>query len=269
MDGFKDMDGLGFIKALKEAVINGKDVIVYKAGKTQEGVSAVGSHTASIAGDYQIFLSCIRQAGGIVASSFTEFNECLMIARLLSNKRIRGNRVAVLSGAGFEAVGMADNVEVDEHPLKMAVFSDGTVKRLSSLLKEKGLSHLTVSKNPMDLNPGADDETHILAIKYLAEDVNVDVVIVGLDPLSPVTKTLSEPEIQRFYFYTPGSVVIELPELANNLEKPVIGVIDAGKRFDPMADVLESRGMIIFRSADRAIRSLAVYLESRLSKSLR
>ena len=263
------LDGLKFIKALKEAVINGKDVIIYKAGKTQEGKHASGSHTASIAGDYQVFESCVRQAGGIVASSFTQFNEVLMIARLLNNKPIRGNRIAALSGAGFEAVGMADNVEIDGYHLKMSVLSDGTVKRLYSLLKEKNLAHLTQVKNPMDLNPGADDEAHLLAIKYLAEDEGVDAVIVGLDPLSPVTKTLSEPGIQRYYFNSPGSVVLGLPELANNFEKPVLGVIDAGKRFDPMADELKSRGVIIFRSSDRALRALSVYLNSRLSKGLR
>ena len=57
---------------------------------------------------------------------------------------------------------------------------------------------------------------------------------------------------------------MELPGLADALGKPIIGVVDAGKLFDPMVDELKKKSMIIFRSADRAVRALAVYIESRL-----
>ena len=260
-EGFKDQDGLRFILGLKEAVGKDKDVIVYKAGRTPEGRSATGSHTASIAGDYQVFESCVRQAGGIVASSFTQFTDLMMIAKKLNKKSIGGNRIAALSGAGFEAVGMADNV--DGYHIKLARLSDLTINRLESLLKEKGLSHLTEVKNPMDINPGADDEAHILAVGYLAEDDNVDAVVVGLDPLSPVTRTLQKSNDGQYDFEKPGSIVIELPKLVNTLEKPVIGVIDAGSLYDPMVHELSKEGMVIFRSADRAVKALAVYIESK------
>ena len=271
-EGFKDLDGLNFIRSLREAVANGKDVIIYKAGKTSEGKSAAGSHTASIAGDYHVFESCVRQAGGIVASSFTQFEDLLMLAKGLNKKTIGGNRIAALSGAGFEAVGMADNIDTDGYNLTLAGLSDETVKHLSSLLKEKGLKSLTDVKNPMDLNPGADDEAHILAVKYLAEDRNVDAVVVGLDPLSPVTGTLPEPVDGQYEFNRPGSMVMDLPGLVGALGKPVIGVVDAGKLFDPMVDELKKKNMIIFRSADRAVRALAVYfnaVQTRHALSLR
>ncbi len=263
-EGFKDLDGLNFIRSLREAVANGKDVIVYKAGKTSEGKSAAGSHTASIAGDYHVFESCVRQAGGIVALTFTQFEDLLMLAKGLNKKTIGGNRIAALSGAGFEAVGMADNIDTDEYNLTLARLSNKTIERLSSLLKEKGLKSLTEVKNPMDLNPSADDEAHILAVKYLAEDENVDAVVVGLDPLSPATGTLPEPDDEQYDFNRPGSMVMELPGLVDELGKPVIGVVDAGKLFDPMVDELKKKNMIIFRSADRAVRALAMYIELRL-----
>lgn len=266
-EGFKDMDGLSFIKALKEAVNNGKDVIVYRAGKTPEGRSATGSHTVSIAGDYKAFEACVRQAGGIVASSFTQFSDLLILAKQLNKKTIRGNRIGALSGAGFEAVGMADNIDADEYCLKMAQLSDSTIKRLDSLLNEKGLSLLTEAKNPMDLNPGGDDEAHILAVRYMAEDDNVDAVVVGLDPLSPSTRTLFKPENENYDYKKPKSMVMELPELADTLDKPVIGVVDAGKLFDQMADELKSRNMVIFRSVDRALNALALYTDARLSRN--
>jgi acyl-CoA synthetase (NDP forming) len=260
-EGFRDHDGLSFLRAVKQASSGGKAVIVYKAGRTKEGKNATATHTAAIAGDYQLFESCVREAGGIIASSFTEFNDLILLAEKLHKKRIRGNRIAALSGAGFEAVGMADNIETGEFRLEMARFNNATVKRFEALLEAKAISSLTKVNNPFDINPAGDDETHILMVKQLIEDENVDAIIVGLDPLSPTTTTLSGKE--RYGFMRPGSMVNELGEIVNNTDKPVIGVIDAGELYDPMAEELGNRGMAIFRSVDRALRALALYINGR------
>ena len=108
-----------------------------------------------------------------------------------------------------------------------------------------------------------DDEAHLLAVKYLAEDDDVDAVVAGLDPLSPVTRTLLKSKDGQYDFLSPGSIAVELPKLVNALEKPVIGVVDAGTLYDPMVHELSKKGMVIFRSADRAVKALAVYIEAR------
>jgi len=46
----------------------------------------------------------------------------LLLAMRLHGKKILGNRLAALSGAGFEAVGMADNIQSDVFQMKMAAF---------------------------------------------------------------------------------------------------------------------------------------------------
>ncbi len=264
-EGFKDLDGLDFSRAVRAAVADGKDVIFYKAGRTPEGKSATSSHTASLAGDYMVCESCIRQAGGIVAQTFTQFEDILMLAQRLNGKRINGNRLVALSGAGFEAVGMADNIQSDDYRMSMARFTPGTEKKMAALLARKGLDHLVEVKNPMDINPGADDETHILAVQYLAEDPNVDAVVVGLDPLSPAMRTLATCENGRYNFDDPGSIAVEMPKLAERLDKPVVGVVDAGRLYDPLVDTLVRKGMAVFRSSDRAVRALALYIEGRLA----
>ena len=263
-EGFKDLDGLTFAGAVRKAVKAGKEVIFYKAGRTSEGKNATTGHTASIAGDYIICESCVRQAGGIVADSFALFEELLMLSQGLHDKTIRGNRLAAMSGAGFEAVGMADNIRLNGYKMEMAVLSDSTRERLSNMLKDKQLEHLTEAGNPLDINPSADDDAHIRAIKYLAEDPNVDAIVAGLDPLSPVTRTLSESRNEKFDFKTKGSMAMELPKLVETLKKPVIGVINGGRLYDPMVDELSKKGMVIFRSADRAVRALTVYINARL-----
>lgn len=263
-EGFKDLDGLSFSAAVREAVIAGKDLVFYKAGRTPEGKSATSGHTASLAGDYMVCESCVRQAGGMVAQNFSQFEDLLMLSQRLHAKEINGNRLAVLSGAGFEAVGMADNIQSDDYCMKMARFSSTAVEKMENLLVDKRLDHLVEVKNPLDLNPGADDEVHLLAAQYLAQDPGVDAVVMGLDPLSPAMRTLAECELQRYNFKDPGSIAAELPLLIAGLDKPVIGVVDGGRLYDPLVDVLMKQGVAVFRSSDRAVNALAMYIEGRL-----
>jgi acyl-CoA synthetase (NDP forming) len=263
-EGFKDLDGLAFAQAVREAVTAGKDVIFYKAGRTPEGKSATSGHTASLAGDYVVCESCVTQAGGIVAQTFTQFEDLLILAQRLHSKKIAGNRLAALSGAGFEAVGMADNIQSDHYAMGMATFSPAAAAQLKAMLNEKGLDRLVEVKNPLDINPAADDEAHLRAVQYLAEDANVDAVVVGLDPLSPAMRTLAECEAQCYNFDQPGTIAYELPKLAASLAKPVVGVVDGGGLYDPLVQELVGKGLPVFRSSDRAVRALAMYIEGRL-----
>ena len=263
-EGFKDLDGLSFSLAVREAVVAGKDVIFYKAGRTPEGKTATSGHTASLAGDYMVCESCVRQAGGIVAQTFPQFEDLLMLAQRLHQKRISGNRLAALSGAGFESVGMADNIQSDDYSLQMARLSAQTVEAIQDVLEAKHLDRLVEVKNPLDINPGADDETHVLAVKHLCRDPDVDAVVVGLDPLSPAMRTLKACETRRYNFDDPGSIAMALPDLVAELDTPVVGVVDGGRLYDPLVDVLMAKGMAVFRSSDRAVRAMAMYIEGRL-----
>ena len=263
-EGFKDLDGLAFTEAVKEAVISGKDVIFYKAGRTPEGKTATSGHTASLAGDYMVCESCVRQAGGIVAQTFSQFEDLLVLSQRLHNKKIHGNRLAAVSGAGFEAVGMADNIQSDDFQMRMAIFSHQTEQTLTQVLTEKRLEKLVAVKNPLDINPGADDETHIKAVEILNQDNNIDAIVVGLDPLSPAMRTLQGDDTDYFSLTNPESIASILPGLVSSLEKPVIGVVDAGRLYDPLVDTLTDGGMVIFRSSDNAVKVLAIYIEGRL-----
>ena len=262
-EGFKDLDGLAFCRAVRAAVMAGKVVIFYKAGRTPEGKTATTGHTASLAGDYMVCESCLRQAGAIVAQNFSQFEDLLILSQRLHAKQINGNRLAALSGAGFEAVGMADNIQSDDFSLQMARFSAATVEKITGMLTQKGLDRLVEVKNPLDINPAADDQAHIMAVTHLAEDPSVDAVVVGLDPLSPAMRTLAQCESRRYDFNDPGSIAVELPKLIASLEKPVVGVVDGGRLYDPLVDQLMKHQMAIFRSSDRAVQALALYIEGR------
>ena len=239
-------------------------MVFYKAGRTPEGKSATSGHTASLAGDYAVCESCVRQAGAVVAQSFTQFENLFMLAERLHGKVIRGNRLAAMSGAGFEAVGMADSIQSDDYRMELAPLSEETRAALGELLAGKGLDRLVTVTNPLDITPGADDQVHAAAIRILAGEPGVDAVVAGLDPLSPVMRTLADPDTP-LNMDDERSIVALLKTLLPTLETPVIGVVDGGRQYDPLVDRLKEAGLCVFRTSDQAVAAIAQYIEGRLN----
>lgn len=264
VEGFNEGDGIDFAKAIRRAVQKGKQLVFYKAGQSRAGRDAAMSHTASIAGEYSICESIVQQAGAIVTHSLSSFNDVFYLAGLLHHKQIRGNRLAALSGAGFETVAMADSTELERFSLQMAQPSAHTHERLHEILKSKGLADLMEVHNPFDINPGADDEAHIACTQAFCEDAEVDAVVVGLDPMSPMMRTLATNRADGFDIHSPLSIAEQLPRLVAQQDKPIIGVIDGGELYTPLVEKLKDQEVPIFRSCDRAVQALARYTEGRL-----
>ena len=264
MEGFKDMDGLALCRAVRRAVQNGKEVVFYKAGRTPEGKSATAGHTASVAGDYMVCASCVRQAGAMVADTLTQFEDLAQLAALLHGKEVHGNRLAAMSGAGFEAVGMADSIQGDGFAMRMAKFNPATSDRVRRLLTEKRLDRLVEIKNPLDINPASDDRLHAEIARILALDPDVDGVVVGLDPLSPAVRSLPAGLRPGESLEHEESIARIFPQVVAETAKPMVGVVDGGELFDPLAAALVNAGMPVFRSCDRAVAALAKYMEGRL-----
>jgi len=267
-EGFSDLDGLAFCRAVREAVMAGKEVVFYKAGRTPEGKSATSGHTASLAGDFMVCESCVRQAGAIVAQNFNQFQDLFLLAETLHGKKIRGNRLAAVSGAGFEAVGMADSIQSDDYSMQLAPFAPETVDKIAAVLREKRLDALVGIVNPLDINPAADDDAHARIAAILACDPGVDAVVLGLDPLSPAMHTLGETDVPAFDLYAEGSIARLLPQVVSQSGKPIIGVIDGGRLYDPLRDVLMAGGVPVFPVCDRAVAALAQYIQARLYADL-
>lgn len=265
-EGFQDLDGLEFCRAIKEAVSSGKEVLFYKAGRTPEGKAATAGHTASVAGDYMVCESCVRQAGAMVARTFTEFQELFFLAETLNKKKILGNRLAAISGAGFEAVGMADSIESDDFHMQLAHFQKHTLSKIKNILEVKKLSHLVSLTNPLDINPAADDEAHASIAAVVLQDSGVDAAIISLDPLSPAMHTLADTENDRYSMSDELGIVKLITELEKNVDKPLVTVVDGGRMYDPLRDALIKKGIPVFAVCDRAVTVLSIYIQGRLKR---
>ena len=265
IEGFKDLDGLSFARAVRKAVLKGKQVVVYKSGRTAPGMGGVMGHTASIAGGPTLFESVVRQAGAIVAEDFNSFDDLFYMAGALHNKKIGGKRLGAISGAGFEAVGMADFIESDNFAMEMGALEPGTVKHLEEILLAKKLNALVEVRNPIDINPGADDEAHLQIVETFLQDPNVDAVVVGLDPTAPSVRALEHSALRPGFDITdPKSTVHLMPPLVNRNDKPVIGIVDGGHLYDAMCARLMDQGVCVFRNCARGTRALVRYVEARL-----
>ncbi|MCX7155420.1 MAG: CoA-binding protein [Rhodocyclales bacterium] len=265
IEGFKDLDGLDFARAVRKAVLKGKQVVVYKSGKTAPGMGGVMGHTASIAGGPVLFESVVRQAGAIVAEDFNSFDDLFYIAGALHKKKIGGNRLGAISGAGFEAVGMADSIESETFAMTMGALSEDTVKRLEEILLAKKLNALVEVRNPIDINPGADDEAHLQIVEAFLQDPEIDAVVVGLDPTAPAVRALQQSTLRPGFDITdPKSTVHLMPPLVERNEKPVIGIVDGGQLYDAMCAGLMDQGVCVFRNCARGTKALVRYVEARL-----
>ena len=265
IEGFKDGDGLHFAQAVRSAVLAGKQVVVYKAGKTAPGAAGVMGHTASIAGDPALFEAVLRQAGAIVAEDINSFDDLFYIAGALHHKKV-GKRLGAISGAGFEAVGMADATQSDSFSMQMGELQDATVKRVEEILLAKKLAALVEVRNPIDINPGADDEAHLQITEAFLSDPNIDAVVVGLDPTAPMVRALDESKLRPGYDLSDAKSTVHLmPPLVNQHDKPIIGIIDGGRLYDAMAERLMDQGVCVFRNCARGTRALVQYTEARLA----
>ncbi|PKL07278.1 MAG: hypothetical protein CVV51_14600, partial [Spirochaetae bacterium HGW-Spirochaetae-7] len=110
VEGFKPLDGLKVLRAVRRITKSGRRVIFYRAGRTAAGAAASASHTASIAGDWPVTRALLAQAGAAVVETLDDFDDALTLFAAFAGRQARGARLGAMSNAGFECVAFADNL---------------------------------------------------------------------------------------------------------------------------------------------------------------
>lgn len=267
IEGFGPLDGLKLAGLVQKARASGKDVIVYKAGRTPEGSTATSSHTASISGDYASAVQVLKDAGALLTNSFAEFNLLLDLAVRLHDKKIAGNGIGAISNAGYETVGMADNLS-QKPKFQLVEFSQKTQDSLEKLMAEYKLASLVTVHNPLDITPMAPDIVYCRALEAVVQDPAVDAVVVGVVPLSPVMKTMpvgADPS-GLDSVDAPEALPTLFPPVIAKTDKPVIVSVDAGPLYDPLVEAFERNGIPTYRTVDGAMAALQKYMAYRLNQ---
>lgn len=259
VEGFRPGDGARFLRAARAHRARGRVVVLCRAGRTPEGQDATASHTASLAGDYEVTRILAEDAGVAVAHTADEFTDLVAMGVLLAGRRVEGRRAGLASNAGFECVAMADALG----PLERASLAGDTRARLGAILEAARLGGIVAPTNPLDLTPMTGDEGFAAAVSALLGDPGVDVVVVGCVPLTPSLQTLSSGDGEDMA--GDEAVAARLSALWRGTEKAWVMSVDAGPRYDGFAGLLAAAGIPVLRSADRATALLGRYVSARLS----
>ncbi|MBE8539298.1 CoA-binding protein [Geoglobus acetivorans] len=152
-------------------ICRSKPVVAMKSGRFRKADRASKSHTGSMAGDYRIFVSALKQYGAVVAETLEEL---VSFAKALSmQKPVFGDRVAVVSLVA--GLGMVACDTVEKCGMKLARFSEDTRHQLFELLPP-----YTIRDNPVDLGFVANDvDLCGKVIELIAEDENVDGIVLN------------------------------------------------------------------------------------------
>ncbi|MEM0087047.1 MAG: CoA-binding protein [Candidatus Micrarchaeaceae archaeon] len=214
-----------------------KPVVVIKGGITSEGATAAHSHTASIAGDYEMYDAVFRQFGFAVAE---DLSELLHFAKVFDSESLpNGERVAIITNGGGTGVLTTDEVYING--LKLSDFSDVTKKEL-----RKKMPPIVNIRNPLDIAGDADAKRYGDALDSIMNDENVDMVVAIV------------------LFQTPGAdstVVNKLIEYKENAKKPMIAISTGTDYTQVHKTMMESAGLPVYDSPAAAIRSLRVLLD--------
>jgi acetyltransferase len=230
VEGLGEGEGRAFVSAVARCP---KPVVVLKSGKTPGGTRAVSSHTASMAGDYEVFSAVLVQHGVMEAKN--EF-ELIAFCEALScyNKPIEG-KIGILTASGGHGALAVDACYA--HGFSVPVFSEEDQKALRTMVSPRVQSIASLS-NPIDLTGSVMDDDFVAAAQFLSKREEVDCVLLLLLPYVPgITSDLGArlsqiyrqagkpliayvPHVERYRMFIEGFELNEIP-VAHSMEGAV------------------------------------------------
>jgi acyl-CoA synthetase (NDP forming) len=96
LEGLGDIDH--FRRAAAKAAAAGKSLAIFKVGRSAAGALSAASHTGALAGPDDLYTALFAQVGAIRLQSFAELLD--IPAALATGRRLRGNRLAILTSTG-------------------------------------------------------------------------------------------------------------------------------------------------------------------------
>ncbi|MET0508521.1 MAG: acetate--CoA ligase family protein [Burkholderiaceae bacterium] len=227
-----------FRAAALKAARNGKPVVAFKIGRSEAGAKAAVSHTGALAGADRMYDALFKQVGVIRAQTFADLLD--IPVALATGRKLRGNRVAILTSTGGAGTLVSDD-------LGMAGFDTpapdaATAEALRAL--QTG-DHAVLDRNPIDVTlAGLKPDLLRGAINVLLKSPCYDAltIIVG-------SSSLAMPELMA------GAIQDCLP----NSDKPVIAYVSP--HAPEVGALLTQRGVPAFAAAESCTAALAAMLK--------
>lgn len=161
-----------FRAACLKAAAAGKPVVAFKVGRSEAGARAAVSHTGAMAGSDRMYDALFEQVGVIRAQQFSDLLD--IPAALVTGRRLRGQRVAILTSTGGAGTLVSDSLGLAnfETPAPDAV----TAAALRAL--QTG-DHAALDRNPIDVTlAGLQPDLLRGAIQALLASPSYDALVV-------------------------------------------------------------------------------------------
>ncbi|MDE1902526.1 MAG: acetate--CoA ligase family protein [Alphaproteobacteria bacterium] len=216
-------DGRSFAEVAKR-VSKKKPIVVLKAGRTDAGAKAAGSHTGALAGNDKIYDDVLRQSGVIRAPGLRDM---LDYARGLQKLPApKGENVVIITGAGGSGVLLSDAcVDNGLHLMKMPADLDAAFRKFIPPFGAAG--------NPVDITGGEPPTTYKNTIRLGLEDPRIHALILGY------WHTIITPPMVF------GKLVVEVVNemKAKGIEKPIVASLAGDVQVEEAAEYLYDNGI--------------------------
>ena len=229
-------DGKKFLRVARQ-VVKKKPVIILKGGTTSAGAKAALSHTASLAGSFEVFKGAMKQAGVIVAETLEDlFNYAKILEKSFAPK---GKKVQIITNGGGFGILAADYL------YKMGLtIEEPTAETVKKLKKQFPSTYIV--KNPIDLTGSAHAEDYEKALDACLKDKNSDMILLIILYQTPELDTN----------------IVDIVIRANKLKKKPLAVISMGGDFTQRyKNILEKHQIPCFTYPNNAAAALKVLTE--------
>jgi acetyltransferase len=205
IEGFGENEGREFV--LKAGPCP-KPVVVLKSGKTSLGVQAVSSHTASLAGDYEVFSAALAQHGVVEAKdqfeliSFCEALSCYQ-------KPIEG-RIGIITGSGGHGTIVVDACV--SHGLSVPILSEQDQSKIREKVSTR-IQDIASFSNPVDLTGSSVDDDFIEAARFLSRRKEFDCILILLLPHIPGVTSDVAARLSQIYWQEGKPMIAYVPHV--------------------------------------------------------
>lgn len=232
-------DAAEFRAAALKAGRAGKPIVAFKVGRSDAGSRAVVSHTGALAGVDRSYDALFAQSGVIRAARFADLLD--IPAALAADRRLLGNRIAILTSTGGVGALVSDSLGVAG--FDMPAPDTATAAKLRAL--QTG-THAVLDRNPVDVTlAGLEPKLLTGAIAALLESPSYDAIVVIVGSSSLAMPGLMAGTIRRCL---PGS------------DKPVLAYVSP---YAPdIAGLLNASGVPAFTTPESVSVALAGMLKA-------
>jgi acetyltransferase len=229
-EGIKD--GRKFMRIASE-VSKIKSIVAIKSGRSNKGREAAATHTGSLAGDYNVYQTAMKQSGVILVDTMEELFD---ISLALSSLPKCENGIGIVTNGGGLGVLTVDYCS--EIGIEMPNLDKATV---SLLEKDKSMERVVNKSNPLDLLGDALSDRYAAGIEALLRQKNINGLIV-----------ISTPQLMTEHEKNAKIIV----ELRNKYPtKPIVCCFLGGQSVEQAIKYLELNGIPNYTDVKRAVKS--------------